>query len=442
MNLAELSAARLARMIDGGEITSSELIEACLSRIEAREDEVRAWTHLDRDFARKQAAARDASRAAGEAFGPLHGIPVGIKDIFDTRDFPTENGSVLHAGRQPHDNCTVVDLLLEAGAVIMGKTVTTEFAFYSPGKTANPHNPGHTPGGSSSGSAAAVATGMVPLAVGSQTNGSVIRPAAFCGVFGYKPTHGLISRHRVLKLSRSLDTMGVFARTLEDMALIGESLMAFDSHDPDMHPRARPRIRQVMAEEPPVDPRLAFVRSPVWDQAEETTKDAFRELCEHLGEHVDVVDLPPMFDEAHKDQGLIMAVDMANSLSREYDGGKDKLSPVLRELIEKGRSVLAADYTAAVGRIGDYSAVIDGILADYDAILTPAAPGEAPVGLDATGNPSFCTIWTLCGVPAVNLPVLQGPAGMPVGAQLVSNRGDDARLFRNGRWVLGKLAEE
>lgn len=442
MDLADLGAARLARMIDGGEITSSELIEACLSRIDAREDEVCAWTHLDRDFARKQAAERDAFRAAGEACGPLHGIPVGIKDIFDTRDFPTENGSVLHAGRQPHDNCTIVNLLLEAGAVIMGKTVTTEFAFYSPGKTANPHNPAHTPGGSSSGSAAAVASGMVPLAVGSQTNGSVIRPAAFCGVYGYKPTHGLISRHRVLKLSRCLDTMGVFARTLEDVALIGESLMMFDSHDPDMRPRARPRVQKIMAEEPPVDPHLAFVRSPVWDQAEEATKDALRELCEHLGEHVDIVDLPPMFEDAHKDQGLIMAVDMANSLSREYDSGKDKLSPILCELIEKGRSVLAADYNAAVGRIEDYNASIDDILTNYDAILTPSAPGEAPVGLDATGSPAFCTIWTLCGVPAITLPVLQGPAGMPVGAQLVSNRGDDARLFRNARWMLGKLAEE
>ena len=442
MDLADLGAAQLARMIDGGEITSSELIEACLSRIDAREGEVRAWTHLDPDFARKRAAERDAARAAGEACGPLHGIPVGIKDIFDTNDFPTENGSALHAGRRPRDNCTVVDLLLQAGAVIMGKTVTTEFAFYSPGKTTNPHNPAHTPGGSSSGSAAAVASGMVPLAVGSQTNGSVIRPAAFCGVFGYKPTHGLISRHRVLKLSRRLDTMGVFARTLEDAALIGESLMMFDSHDPDMRPRAGPPIRKIMAEEPPVAPRLAFVRSPVWDRAEEATKDAFRELCAHLGGHVDVVDLPPMFDEAHNDQGLIMAADMASSLSREYDDGKEKLSPILRELIEKGRSVLAVDYNAAVGRIEDYNAVIDDIVANYDAILTPSATGEAPVGLDATGDPAFCTIWTLCGVPAINLPVLQGPTGMPVGAQLVSSRGDDARLFRNAQWMLEKLAEE
>lgn len=440
--LAALTASEAARRIRDGELTSQELVQSCLDRIEAVEDTVGAWTHLDSEYALTQAKAAQDQRQAGESLGPLHGVPVGVKDIFDTADMPTENGSVLHSGRAPDKDATVVALLRAAGAIIMGKTVSTEFAFYSPGKTANPHDATRTPGGSSSGSAASVASLMAPLAVGSQTNGSVIRPASFCGVYGYKPTHGLISRHRVLKLSSLLDTIGVFARTLEDAALIGESLLVYDSHDPDMRQRARPRIRKIMAQEPPVDPRLAFVRSPVWDQAEETTKDAFREMCEHLGEHVAVVDLPPLFDEAHKDQGLIMAVDMAASLAREYDSGKDKLSPVLCKLIEKGRSALAADYNNAVDRIADYNATIDEILKAYDAILTPSAPGEAPVGLDATGNPAFCTIWTLCGVPAINLPVLQGPAGMPIGAQLVSSRGDDARLFRNARWMLGKLEKE
>lgn len=439
---ASLTASEAARRIRDGELTSPELVQSCLDRIDAVDGAIGAWTHLDKEYALAQAKAAQDRRQAGESLGPLHGVPVAVKDIFDTADMPTENGSVLHSGRTPDEDATAVALLRAAGAVIMGKTVTTEFAFYSPGKTANPHDASRTPGGSSSGSAASVASFMTPLAVGSQTNGSVIRPAAFSGVYGYKPSQGLISRYRVLKLSRRLDTMGVFARTLEDTALIGESLMMYDSHDPDMRPRARPRIHKIMAEEPPVDPNLAFVRTPVWDRAEETTKEAFRELCEHLGGHVDVVDLPPMFDGAHNDQGLIMAVDMAGSLAREYDSGKDKLSPVLCELIEKGRSVLAADYNAAVDRIADYNAVIGDIMENYDAILTPSASGEAPVGLDATGDPAFCTIWTLCGVPAITLPVLQGPAGMPIGAQLVSSRGDDARLFRNARWMLGKLAEE
>lgn len=441
MGAFALSAVETAAKIRDGELTSEELVQSCLERIKEYEDSIGAWIHLDKEHALAQARAAHEYRQSGTPLGPLHGLPVGVKDIFDTADMPTENGSVLHKGRTPAKDSTVVALLRAAGAIIMGKTVSTEFAFYSPGKTKNPHDTTRTPGGSSSGSAASVASFMVPLAVGSQTNGSVIRPASFCGVYGYKPTHGLISRHRVLKLSRQLDTMGVFARTLEDLALIGESLMVFDSHDPDMQRLAAPRIREIMAEEPPMAPRIAFVRSPVWEKAEDTTKDAFRELCEHLGEHVDIVDLPAVFDEAHGDQGVIMATDMAHNLSRDYDKGKDGMSPVLQELIERGRAEKAVDYCRAVERIADYNAVIDKILTDYDVILTPSAPGEAPVGLDATGDPTFCTIWTLLGVPAVTLPILQGPAGMPIGAQLVSGRRDDARLFRNARWMLGQLAE-
>jgi len=441
MDLADLGAAQLAQMIDAGEITSSELVEACLSRIDAREDEVRAWTHLDRDFARKQAAGRDASRAAGEACGPLHGIPVGIKDIFDTADYPTENGTPLHEGRAPMADCTVVARLREAGAIILGKTVTTELAVYSPGKTRNPHDATRTPGGSSSGSAAAVASFMVPLAVGSQTNGSVVRPASFCGVFGYKPTHGLISRYGVLRQSPPLDTVGVFARSLEDLALIAGPLMSYDDRDPDMRPRPAPHISRIMAQAPPVEPRIAFVRSPVWNQAEEATKEAMREMVEHVGEHVEIVDLPPAFDAALDTHRSIMEADLAVSFANEYSAGKDKLSAVLREMIERGQKVLAVEYIGAIARAKAFNEVLDKIFHEYDAILTPSAAGEAPVGLDATGSPAFCTIWTLCGVPSLNLPVLQGPNDMPLGAQLVGPRGDDARLFRTARWLLNELAE-
>ena len=238
MKLNALTAADAARKLASGEITSEALVRDCLARIEARVDVVQAWAFLDPDLALEQARARDSEPRRG----PLHGVPIGIKDIFDTRDLPTENGTVLDAGRQPTEDCTAVSLLRQAGAVIMGKTVSTELATYSPGKTRNPHNPDHTPGGSSSGSAAAVGAGMVPLAIGSQTAGSVIRPAAFCGVYGYKPTHGLISRHGVLQLSRILDHVGVFGRSLADVALIGEVLMNFDAQDLDVKPRARPPL--------------------------------------------------------------------------------------------------------------------------------------------------------------------------------------------------------
>jgi Asp-tRNA(Asn)/Glu-tRNA(Gln) amidotransferase A subunit family amidase len=439
MTMTELSATEAIGKIRGGEITSEELVGACLERIDQIDGEIGAWTHLDPDYALKQARARDTERQRGDPQGPLHGIPVGIKDIVDTQDFPTEYGTPLHSGRTPSEDATLVAGLREAGAVILGKTVTTELAVYSPGKTANPHNTAHTPGGSSSGSAAAVACAMVPLSVGTQTNGSVIRPASFCGVFGFKPTHGLISRVGVLKQSPPLDTVGVFARSLDDIALISEVLMGFDAGDPHMRPRARPKIVATLAEAPPVEPRLAFVRTPVWDQAAESTKDAMRELIEHLGEHVEVIDLPTQFNDAHEAHRQIMNADLAMSFAAEYEGGKGVMSTVLREMIENGQKVLATEYNMALARVGELKKVLDEIFAQYDAILTPSAPGEAPKGLDTTGSPTFCTIWTLCGTPALNLPVLVGPQGLPLGVQLVSKNNDDARLFRTARWVLESL---
>ncbi|MDH5557500.1 MAG: amidase [Alphaproteobacteria bacterium] len=439
--LAALTASEAARQIRDGEITSQELVQGCLDRIDALEDNIGAWTHLDREYALAQAEAAQDRRQAGKSVGPLHGVPVGVKDILDTSDMPTENGTILHRGRKPRDDSAVVARLRAAGAIIMGKTVSTELAVYSPGKTKNPHDPNRTPGGSSSGSAAAVASFMVPVAVGTQTNGSVIRPASFCGVFGFKPSHGLIPRTGILKQSPPLDTVGVMGRTLEDTALMADVLIGHDARDPHSRPMAAPQISRIMAEEPPLKPNLVFIRTPVWDQAEETTKDAFRELCEHFGD-LQIMDLPPIFDGALEDHRKIMEADLALSFAKEYRDGKDKLSKVLCEMIERGQQVLATDYNDAVSRITDYQAEIDAIIHVFDAILTPATAGEAPMGLDATGSPAFCTIWTLAGVPALTLPILQGPNGMPLGAQLVSAKGDDGRLFRTARWLLDSLDEE
>lgn len=435
MHPAQLSATAAAEAIRAGEISSEELVRACFERIAEVEDKVQAWTYLDTDYALRKAREADLARSEGEALGPLHGVPVGVKDIFDTEDMPTENGTVLHAGRRPNHDATTVSLLRQAGAVILGKTVTTELAVYAPGKTRNPHDPERTPGGSSSGSAAAVAAHMVPLAVGSQTNGSVIRPASYCGVFGYKPTHGLISRHLVLPLSRQLDQLGVFARTVEDAALIAEQLMTFDDRDPDMRPRTRPALVKTAAEEPPVTPHLAFVKSPVWDQASDDTKQAFAELVEVLDENAAEAELPEAFDNALEWHRTIMAADLARYLAHEYDAGKDKLSATLREMIERGQKCLAVDYNRAVDRVPILNTLLKQIFERYDAILTPAAVGEAPVGLGSTGSPVFCTIWTLCGLPAITCPILQGANGMPIGAQLVGPRGDDARLLRTARWL-------
>jgi Asp-tRNA(Asn)/Glu-tRNA(Gln) amidotransferase A subunit family amidase len=423
-------------------MTSEELVSACLERIAEIEDRIGAWAHLDADHALKQACEADRKQRDGQTLGPLHGIPVGVKDIFDTGDMPTEDGTVLHAGRQPQEDATAVALLRDAGAIVLGKTVTTELAVYAPGKTINPHDAERTPGGSSSGSAAAVAASMVPLAIGTQGNGSVIRPASYCGVYGYKPTYGLISRHRVLQQSRPLDQVGVFARTIEDAALIAEQIMAFDDRDPDTRPRARPALIETVAAEPPFNPRLAFVKTPVWDQAETDTKEAISELVAHLGENAGEVDLPDIFNDAVEQHRAIMEADLARSFEQEYARGKDKLSSILREMIERGQKVLAVDYNRAVSQIPVLNRALDKVFDWHDAILTPATTGEAPVGLESTGSPIFCTIWTLCGMPAITLPILQGSHGLPLGVQLVGSKGDDARLLRTARWLVSNLADD
>ena len=438
--LNRLSATDAARAIRDGATGSEELVEACLARIAEAEPKVQAWQYLDPEHARAQARARDADRREGQPCGPLHGIPVGVKDIIDTCDMPTEDGTVLHAGRAPEADATVVALLRAAGAVILGKTVTTECAYFHPGKTRNPHDPAHTPGGSSSGSAAAVAAGMVPLAIGSQTNGSVIRPAAFCGVYGFKPTHGLIPRHGILKLSRTLDHVGVFARTLEDVALAAEQLVGWDERDPDTRPRARVPFCATLAEEPPLEPRVAFVKGPAWERAQEETRAAFAELCEALGERVTGIDLPEAARAALDWHRTIMEAEMAANLAEEWERGRDRLSEPLRALIARGREIGAVDYQHALARIPALNGALDEIFSRCDAILTPSAPGTAPKGLDSTGDPSFCTLWTLGGMPALNLPLMQGANGLPLGLQLVGRRGDDARLLRTARWLVRRVA--
>jgi Asp-tRNA(Asn)/Glu-tRNA(Gln) amidotransferase A subunit family amidase len=440
-NLHLLSASEAARLIRDGIINSEQLVEACLAQIRKVDGPIQAWAFLDPDHALAQARAADALRLEGRPTGPLHGVPVGIKDIFDTADMPTENGSVLHAGRTPSRDAAVVAMLRAAGAVIMGKTVTTEFAYFSPGKTRNPHNPEHTPGGSSSGSAAAVAAEMVPLALGSQTNGSTIRPAAFCGVVGFKSTHGLISRHGVLALSRTLDHVGLFARSIDDIALLAAQLVGYDERDPDTRPRARIPFVEMAAEEPPLSPLFAFVKTPYWERADEDTKEGFAELVKQLGEQVEEIEFLPSAVEAWNLHQTIMEAEMAANLEREWERGRDRFSERLLALLERGRNVRAVDYQRALARIAPiHESFVELFEQRYDAILTPAAVGTAPAGLLSTGDPVFCTLWTLCGMPAISLPLLQGANGLPLGVQLVGPRNGDARLLRTTRWLAARVA--
>jgi Asp-tRNA(Asn)/Glu-tRNA(Gln) amidotransferase A subunit family amidase len=438
VELTELSATEAAGRIATGQLTAEEYVGACLKRIAALDGKIHAFIHHDPADALAQARALDERRRSGQPTGPLHGLPVGIKDIFDTADYPTECGSAVLKGRRPDRDCTVVAKLRNAGAVIIGKTVTTECAYFHPGATRNPHDPERTPGGSSSGSAAAVAAGMIPLAIGTQTNCSMIRPASFCGVFGNKPTHGLVSRAGVLLLSRSLDHVGVFARNLADIALVMETIAGYDENDPDTRNLASTAFSETAREKPPASPKLAFVRTPVWDRADETTRTAFENLAKQLGGSVTSVDLPASDITAWDDHRAVMAVEMAYNLGSITDRGGEASSKMLRDLVAEGRAVSAPRYLTARDNARHYAAHIGEIFKQYDAILTPSAPGAAPKGT-ATGNPAFNSLWSLTGFPTVTLPLLKGEAGMPLGVQLAGAMGDDARLMRTANWLVERV---
>lgn len=418
-----------------------ESVGACLAQIKARDGEIRAWAHVDAEAALARARALDRSAAAGAPPGPLHGTPVGVKDVIDTADMPTQYGSALYKGRTAAADAEAVRRLRAAGAVILGKTVTAELAVLHPGETRNPHDLSRTPGGSSSGSAAAVAAGMAAGALGTQTNGSVIRPAAFCGVVGYKPGFGLIPRTGVLTNSRALDTLGVFARTVADAARLAEAVMGAHEGDPDTRNAAVPALCAAAAAPLPAPPRLAFAETPVWERAEPAAREAFAGPRARLAEHITEAPLPEACGGALECHAAIMDADVARAMCGDYSARPGGLSPVLRAMIERGQNVSAADYARALAfKAGLTEAVVRSVFAEADAVITPAAAGEAPLDHAAgTGDPAFCTLWQLCGLPAVSLPLLRGPNGLPIGVQLAGPPGGDARLIQTAAWMMRTL---
>ncbi len=434
--LASLSANEARTRMVAGEFSASEYARALLARCEQVNAEVQAWAHLDPAHLLAQAAAADEAHAAGQPDGLLFGLPVGVKDIIDTADLPTEDGTVLHAGRTPRDDAAVVHRVRAAGGLVMGKTVTTELATYAPGKTRNPHNPAHTPGGSSSGSAAAVAAGMVPLAIGTQTNGSVIRPASFCGIYGFKPSAGLIPRTGVLTQSPPLDAVGVFGRSLDDVALLAETLAGHDPNDAMTRLRGTPPLSRLAASEAPLPPTLAWVATPFWDRVAGDAQAAFGELIEVLGGRIAPFELPASAANAIDWHKTVMEADLAGSFELEYERGAAQLSASLRGQIERGRRITAVAYRQALARVPVLLGSFETVFEHFDAIVTPATLGEAPAGLDSTGDPLMCTLWTFLGLPCLSLPLLQGDNGLPIGVQLVGRRGDDARLLRTARWLV------
>ena len=439
MPSSNLTAVNIVQSLKKGEFTCEELVTNYIDHINKYEKNVEAWEFFDETLILKQAKKLDQDHQSGKVHGDLHGVPVGIKDIFDTENMPTSDGTEIHKENPSWNDCTVVSKLKQAGAIIMGKTVTTELAYYSPGKTKNPHDPTRTPGGSSSGSAAAVASHMVPLAIGSQTNGSVIRPASYCGVVGYKPTKGLISRHLVLQISRALDQIGVFSNTLEDAALISEQLFGYDKQDPDTSLSAKPKLLDATKQKPPLEPIFAYIKLPFMDELDEDAKKGFEEIKDELKGKIDEIELPEGFVDIPEWHKVIMESDMARSFSAEYTKSKHKLSNNIIEAIERGMKYTAVEYNNALSKIDAANIYFKQFFYDYDAILTPSASGEAPKGLKSTGNPIFCTIWTFCGMPCISLPLLQGNNGLPIGVQLVSSLFDDERLFRNASWLTKKI---
>jgi len=417
-SLNVLSASEAVRRLGAREITAEQMARACLARIEEREAVVGAWIHVDPDAVLAQARQLDA----GPVRGPLHGLPLGVKDLIDTADLPTAYGSPIYAGHRPRADAACVALARAAGALVLGKTVTTEFAWFYPGKTTNPHNPSHTPGGSSSGSAAAVADCMVPLAYGTQTAGSIIRPASYCGIVGYKPTHGTLPRAGIKPLSDSRDTLGTLTRTVADAALF---VAAVSGRDLLPRPLAQP-------------PRIGLCRTHEWGAARPETVAAMENAGAVLGRagaRLSEILLPRDFANVTQAQIDIMNYEIYAALAGERLQHHEALSDKLKQLLKNAQQCDAPRYDTAQALAESCRRQLEDVFADADVLLAPSAPGEAPAGLAATGDPVFCRMWTVLHVPAINLPCGQGPQGLPVGVQVIGRRGDDARTLAVADWV-------
>lgn len=419
------SAIALASAMEYGELRAIDVIDSALEAIAAHENDVRAWQVYD--AARARAAAHVIDASAVSERGLLSGIPLGVKDIIDTVDFPTTYGSPLYQHHQPARDAACVALARAQGGIVIGKTVTTEFAYFAPGPTANPHALGHTPGGSSSGSAAAVASGMVPLAFGSQTAGSLIRPASYCGIWGFKPSHGVFSLAGVGGMSQTLDTLGWLARHVDDLALMRTALL----HAPLRLPQEGSHT-----------PRIAVCRTFDWDMATDDTAraiDLTARALSRAGAQVRDLVLPPICAEMTQAQRKIQAFEAARTLAAERVAHSAELSPSLTALIEEGVACSVEHYAQALRLAADARRGLSDVFRDYDAILAPSAPGEAPEGLAATGDPVFSRMWTLLHVPCLNVPVARGSHGLPVGVQLVGAWLDDVRLLDMAKWIAERL---
>ncbi len=407
-----LGAKQAARQIERGELDADALIRSCFERIAARDADVQAWAWLDEKLAFSQVRM---------AHGPLRGLPVGAKDIFDTHDLPTEYGSRIYRGHRPRADAATVALTRRAGGVVLGKTVTAEFATFVPGATRNPHDLSRTPGGSSSGSAAAVADFMVPLAFGTQTAGSLIRPASYCGIVGYKPTFNLLPRAGVKPGADSFDTVGVYGRSVEDVAFFAAALTGRS----DLETKA---IRK---------PRIGLCRTYEWDRAQPEMRQALEDAARRLG--AKDAELPRPFEGLRASHTAILWYEVARSLADEYSRFPELLDPALRERCAAGFALDAQEYLRARQHAARCRANLAEAFGDCDVLLAPAATGEAPAGLASTGDVSMNVVWTLLHAPCVSVPAANSPNGMPLGLQVVGRIGDDARTLACAEWIHSEL---
>ena len=439
--IISLSLEQLATKIKDAQLSSVDVCKAFIERIEKYEKDIKAWAHFDKKVLLEKAEEADEHRRSGKPLGSLHGVPVAVKDIIGTIDMPTECGTVIRKGKSYSQNAEIIDMLHSAGALVMGKTATSELAFLGPPATTNPHDNSRTPGGSSSGSAAAVASFMAPVSIGSQTGGSIIRPASYCGVVGYKPTFGLISRNGVLRTSYNLDHMGVFGRSVEDVAMLAKVLIKKDKYDPATIHYSADNFVEETKKGPLFEPKFIFYKTEYWKLIDKKSKGAFEYFIKSFPKNIEVFDTPSYFKDIHKYHQIIHETDLANNFSVYYKKYKKKLSKYMQDAIANGNKHSAKEYAEAIDFMKRSYESYQEVFEDYHGVLSPSSPGVAPKGLKSTGTAEFNKVWSYLGTPCISLPLLEGENNLPLGVQLIGDKYDDHRFLGVAKW-LEKECEE
>jgi Asp-tRNA(Asn)/Glu-tRNA(Gln) amidotransferase A subunit family amidase len=434
-DIFSLSLEELAEKIKSGQLTSVEACQTYIERIKKFDKDIKAWAHFDRKVLLEKAAESDEDRKAGKPTGLLHGVPIAVKDIIGTVDMPTECGTVIRKGKSYSQNAEIIDLLHSSGAIVMGKTATSELAYLSPPSTTNPHDKNRTPGGSSSGSAASVASFMAPASIGSQTGGSIIRPASYCGVVGYKPTYGLISRNGVLRTSYNLDQVGMFGRKVEDVAMLAKVLIKKDKYDPATIHYSTENILTETKKGPIFEPKFIFYKTDYWKIIDKKSREAFEYFIKSFKKNIEIFDTPSYFKDIHKYHQIIHETDLANNFSVYYKKFKKKLSKYMQDAISNGNKYTAKEYAEAIDFMKRSYESYEEVFEDYHGVLSPSSPGVAPKGLKSTGTAEFNKVWSYLGTPCISLPLLEGENNLPLGVQLIGNKYDDHRFLGVAKWL-------